>query len=106
MGAAYSTISEDEIGDVDSSTNDDVNDVEEGLESSRRQEDVVVDSLNVSVAAGILLHELLAPRLINHGRHGSASGPLTEAGSSDGSEKQDDSLSELLSSQSLRIGVV
>jgi hypothetical protein len=106
MGAAFSTVSENVRGEAGSSTNDDVNDVEEGLESPQQHADVVVDSLNVSVAAGILLHELLAPRPIDHGQHGSASGPRTEASSSDGSKKPDDSLSELLSSQSFRIGAV
>lgn len=54
---------------------------------------VVVDSLNVSVAAGILLHELLAPRPM-------AVVQKVEAISNDAESKQSDEvLAQLLSSQ-------
>lgn len=58
-----------------------------------RRVDVVVDSLNVSVAAGILLHELLAPRPLAHVQEVGV-----EAGG-EGMKQPDDVLAQLLSSQ-------
>ncbi|GAQ89804.1 hypothetical protein KFL_005640050 [Klebsormidium nitens] len=79
-------------GDDDGDGSDD-----EGIHErlADRRGDVVVDSLNVSVAAGILLHELLAPRPLASVQSKVGAGAQVEE-----TKQPDDVLAQLLSSQS------